>query len=507
MPRDMRGTGRYPPQPRFPPFAFYSAVRLGDPELLSKVMSVDPYFVTQDNGAGAPLHFAVTYRQLDMPFKASTARRAVYAQLPGLCHAERLPPLLLPLQAHHLLNNGACVNQADGRGWTPLHRAAHLAHLGGYLELYEYLLSRGADPSLLSHDSEPYLNPGRKSVLDVAVDDEDVRQQLTALNAKYEGVPKAPSPHPDVGDWWALYDYGLEVVASWPADYQHPYPEVLKRSRDKQLARQARQQRRQAAQAALAAMEAAGFSQPFDPTSVTSTPPIEAPAGSSSSTATAAATPAAAAGPATGPSLPVALLFPGQGSQAVGMISAAAAAEPAVAAMLAEAREVLGYDLLALIRDGPKSQLDDTVYSQPALYVTNLVALQLLRSREPDAAAGARVMAGLSLGEYSALVAAGAMSFADGLKVVKARGAAMAAAAAVPPGGRAHGMLSVVGLGDGDVERLCEEACQQLGGGTVCQLANYLFPQGRVVSGHIDALELSAPRPRPWARSRWHACP
>ncbi|WIA44196.1 hypothetical protein OEZ86_010517 [Tetradesmus obliquus] len=460
----MRGTGRYPPQPRFPPFAFYSAVRLGDPELLAKITAVDPYFVTQDNGAGAPLHFAVTYRQLDM--------------------------------AHHLLNNGALVNQADGRGWTPLHRAAHLAHLEGYMELYEYLLSRGADPSLLTIDTDPYLNPGRKGVLDVAVDDDNVRQALAALNAKYEGVPKAPAPHPDVGDWWALYDYGLEAVAAWPHDYQHPYPEVLKRSRDKAQARQARVARREAAEAALATLEASNLQQPFDPVALRSTTtPTEAPAGSSSTrpTAAAAALPAAAAAAAAaaaGPSLPVALLFPGQGSQALGMISATAAGQPAVARMLEEANTVLGYDLLALIRDGPKSKLDNTVYSQPALFVTNLAALELLRGREPELVERARVMAGLSLGEYCALVAAGAMSFSDGLKVVKARGAAMAAAAAVPPGGRSHGMLSVVGLGDADLERLCEEARQQLGGDTVCQLANYLFPQGRVVSGHADALDI-----------------
>ena len=66
MPRDMTGTGRYAPQPRFPPFAFYSAVRLADPGQLALIMATDPYFVTQDNGAGAPLHFATTYRQLDM---------------------------------------------------------------------------------------------------------------------------------------------------------------------------------------------------------------------------------------------------------------------------------------------------------------------------------------------------------------------------------------------------------------------------------------------------------
>ena len=66
MPRDMTACGRYPPQPWYKPIAFYSAVRLGDPEQLAKIMARDPYFVTQDNGAGAPVHFATTYRQLDM---------------------------------------------------------------------------------------------------------------------------------------------------------------------------------------------------------------------------------------------------------------------------------------------------------------------------------------------------------------------------------------------------------------------------------------------------------
>lgn len=108
MPRDMSGTGRYPPVPLHQPTEFYGAVRLGDPERLFHVMSVDPYFVTQDNGAGAPIHFATTYKQLDM--------------------------------VHHLLNNGADVNQRDDKGLTALHRAAHLAQYDGYLELYEYLL-------------------------------------------------------------------------------------------------------------------------------------------------------------------------------------------------------------------------------------------------------------------------------------------------------------------------------------------------------------------------------
>ena len=66
MPRDMTGTGRYPPQPLNKPIVFYSAIRLGEPEKLADIMNTDPYFVTQDNGAGAPLHFATTYKQLDM---------------------------------------------------------------------------------------------------------------------------------------------------------------------------------------------------------------------------------------------------------------------------------------------------------------------------------------------------------------------------------------------------------------------------------------------------------
>lgn len=66
MPRDMAGTGRYAPSPRHPPIAFYSSVRLGDAEMMEKIMRSDAYFITQDNGAGAPLHFAATYCRLDM---------------------------------------------------------------------------------------------------------------------------------------------------------------------------------------------------------------------------------------------------------------------------------------------------------------------------------------------------------------------------------------------------------------------------------------------------------
>lgn len=64
--RDLTACGRYPPQPLHKPIAFYSCARLGDPDQLAKIMATDPYFITQDNGAGAPLHFATTYKQLDM---------------------------------------------------------------------------------------------------------------------------------------------------------------------------------------------------------------------------------------------------------------------------------------------------------------------------------------------------------------------------------------------------------------------------------------------------------
>lgn len=102
---------------------------------------------------------------------------------------------------HHLLNQGALVNQRDRRfGMTALHRAAFLAHCDGYLELYEYLLSRGADPSIASNDYEPYLNPGPKLPRDLC-QTPAARASVEALERQYAGTPRQPLPHPDVGDW------------------------------------------------------------------------------------------------------------------------------------------------------------------------------------------------------------------------------------------------------------------------------------------------------------------
>ncbi len=84
--------------------------------------------------------------------------------------------------------------------------------------------SRGADPEVLTEDFDPYLNPGKKLPVEVAIEDEDVRDQLHALDKKYAGTPKKRVPHTDIGCWWTLYDYGQEEVAKWPVDYVHSYP-------------------------------------------------------------------------------------------------------------------------------------------------------------------------------------------------------------------------------------------------------------------------------------------
>merc|ERR1711920_196370 len=415
MPRDMTGTGRYPPQPMYTPFAFYSCIRLGDPEQLAKVMDTDPYYITQDNGAGGPVHFATTYKQLDM--------------------------------LHHLLNNGAEVNQRDPKGWTPLHRAAYLAQYEGYMEIYEYLLSRGADPSIRTEDYDPYLNPGKKVPLEVAIDDADIRSRLKGLEAKYKNTKKERQPHEDIGDWWALYDYGLDTIKKWAVDYKHPYPEVIKRQKDEENKRVEKSARRERRAAAL--KEA----------NVTLASNV--------------------------PKTPIAFMFPGQGSQSIGMLKSCKDL-PAVKELIATANRVLGYDILDICLNGPKTKLDNTIYSQPALLLAGLAGVEKLRKENPDTVSDASCCAGLSLGEYSALVFAGAISFEDALKIVEVRASSMAKAAET---GKPHGMLSVVGLSDADLEGICKQVKQKLGKDTVCQIANYLFPQGRVVTGHKDALE------------------
>jgi [acyl-carrier-protein] S-malonyltransferase len=178
----------------------------------------------------------------------------------------------------------------------------------------------------------------------------------------------------------------------------------------------------------------------------------------------------------------VAFLFPGQGAQTVGMGRQLAERLPAARELYDRAGSVLGYDLAEVCFEGPAEDLDSTVYSQPALFVTSLAALESLRSRSPEVVEQCQAAAGLSLGEYTALVFAGVMSFEVGLGVVQLRGEAMQAASDATP----SGMVSILGLERQQIETLCEQVRRE---GEVLQPANYLCPANAVVSGHNAACE------------------
>jgi [acyl-carrier-protein] S-malonyltransferase len=175
-----------------------------------------------------------------------------------------------------------------------------------------------------------------------------------------------------------------------------------------------------------------------------------------------------------------AFLFPGQGAQAVGMGRDLAATSPAAKALFDQAADLLGFDLLDVCVNGPADRLNATDVSQPAIYVASLAALEHLKATEPPAEVVAT--AGLSLGEYTALTFAGALAFADGLKVVQARGQAMQAAADATPGG----MVSVIGPELAEVESLVAEARPT---GKI-EIANLLSPGNTVVSGSDAAINV-----------------
>jgi [acyl-carrier-protein] S-malonyltransferase len=173
-----------------------------------------------------------------------------------------------------------------------------------------------------------------------------------------------------------------------------------------------------------------------------------------------------------------AFVFPGQGSQSVGMLAPLAAAEPLVQETFAEASEVLGYDLWKLCQGGPEDELGKTERTQPAMLAAGVATWRVWRKhggRMPAA------MAGHSLGEYSALVAAGSLEFADALRLVELRGQLMQGA--VPEG--QGGMVAVVGLDDAGVEKLCASYT----GGLVLEPVNYNAPGQVVVAGQADALK------------------
>ncbi|KAJ4753873.1 Malonyl CoA-acyl carrier protein transacylase [Rhynchospora pubera] len=181
-----------------------------------------------------------------------------------------------------------------------------------------------------------------------------------------------------------------------------------------------------------------------------------------------------------------AFLFPGQGAQAVGM-GKEAQTEPAVAELFKKANDILGFDLLDICINGPKDKLDSTVISQPAIYVTSLAAVELLRARGgEDIINSADVTCGLSLGEYTALAFAGAFSFEDGLRLVKLRGEAMQDAADAA----SSAMVSVIGLESDNVQLLCDAANEEVDEKDKVQIANFLCPGNYAVSGGVKGIEV-----------------
>lgn len=174
----------------------------------------------------------------------------------------------------------------------------------------------------------------------------------------------------------------------------------------------------------------------------------------------------------------LAFVFPGQGSQQLGMLSELAAAHPVIEQTFAEASEALGFDLWKMTQEGPEEALNSTENTQPAL-LTAGVALWRLWLEQGGAVPS--VMAGHSLGEYTALVCADALSLADGVRLVKLRGEYMQQA--VPAGTGA--MAAILGLDDDAIAKACEEAAQ----GDVVSPVNYNCPGQVVIAGEKAAVE------------------
>ncbi len=183
-----------------------------------------------------------------------------------------------------------------------------------------------------------------------------------------------------------------------------------------------------------------------------------------------------------------ALVFPGQGSQAVGMGKALYDASPAARAVFDEVDEALGEKLSTLIFDGPEDRLMLTENTQPALMATSLAAMAALGEKGfalPDDAA---FVAGHSLGEYSALAAAGALSISDAARLLRLRGEAMQSAVPVGEGA----MAALLGLDWDAATKVCEDALASVLEGEVCQPANDNAPGQVVISGTMAAVERAA---------------
>ncbi|WP_457673340.1 ACP S-malonyltransferase [Thiolapillus sp.] len=172
------------------------------------------------------------------------------------------------------------------------------------------------------------------------------------------------------------------------------------------------------------------------------------------------------------------IIFPGQGSQSLGMLGTLAEQYPSVREIFEEASDALGRNLWQLASEGPAEELNQTENTQPAMLAAGIAVYRLWR--EQGGPAG-EIMAGHSLGEYSALTAAGALDFADAVKLVAARGRFMQQA--VPAGKGA--MAAILGLNDDAVRALCEQAAQ----GEVAEAVNFNSPGQVVIAGDKAAIE------------------
>ena len=173
-----------------------------------------------------------------------------------------------------------------------------------------------------------------------------------------------------------------------------------------------------------------------------------------------------------------AVVFPGQGSQSVGMLAELADAHSVIKETFAEAADVLGTDYWQLAQAGPDTELADTRITQPLMFIGGIAVWRALRQA---GLAKPSVIAGHSLGEFSALVAAGALEYGDGLKLVHQRATLMATA--VPEG--EGGMAALLGMDDDDVIAVCNDTT----GARIVEAVNFNAPGQVAISGHIDALE------------------